>query len=102
MDRHALEINVREASARVVMGQRALLKQRQQIVEGEKYRLDATAAKALLWLYEQSQAMNLFDRARLRHELACQAVASVDPRQEARDRRKNDGIDPRPIERKAA
>jgi hypothetical protein len=102
MDRHALELNVREASARVVVGQQALLRQRQQIAELEQYRLDATAAKALLWLYEQSQAMNLFDRNRLRHELAGQAAASVDPLQESRSNGEHDAIDLRSIDRKAA
>jgi hypothetical protein len=100
MDRHALELNVREASARVVVGQQALLKQRQHIAELQQYGLDAGTAKALLRLYEQSQAMNLFDRDRLRHELF--RLGDADPPEEARDHREHDAIDLQPIERKAA
>jgi hypothetical protein len=72
MDRHTLEHNLRDASARVVSGLQALSRQRQYIGELEQCGLDASEAKALLSLYEQSQAMNLFDRDRLRNALAAE------------------------------
>ena len=70
MDRFALAGSLRAAHARVVAGQRALLDQRLQIRELERYGLDASLAKALLHIYEQSQALSVFDRNRLSHELA--------------------------------
>jgi hypothetical protein len=70
MDRFALAGSLRAAHARVVAGQRALLDQRLQIRELERYGLDASLAKALLHIYEQSQALSVFDRNRLYHELA--------------------------------
>jgi hypothetical protein len=68
MDRHTLELNFRAAHARAAQGHQALLRQRQYIRELEQGGLDTATAKALLRIYEQSQAMNLFDRDRLRHE----------------------------------
>ena len=64
MDRFALADSLRAASARVVAGQWALLDQRLQIRELERYGLDASLAKALLQIYEQSQEMNILDRNR--------------------------------------
>ena len=74
MDRFALEDSLRGASARVVAGQRALLSQRDQIRELEQCGLDASPARALLRVYEQSQAMALFDRNRLAHALETAVV----------------------------
>jgi hypothetical protein len=102
MDRHALELSLRAASSRVVLGQQALLSQRRQIGELERYGLDAATAKALLRIYEQSQVMNLFDRDRLRHELDCRAEGGVCPTQETRDSCEYDDIDFHPFERQAA
>jgi hypothetical protein len=93
MDRHALELNLCQANARVVVGQQALLKQRQHVRDLERYGLEAGTAKALLGIYEQSQAMNLFERERLRHALAHQAPEGIEP---------YDDIDLHYFERKAA
>ncbi|WP_422001210.1 hypothetical protein [Reyranella sp.] len=65
MDRFALEHNLRDAIARVAAGQRALMEQRAQIRELERNGFDASPARALLQVYQQSQEMNLFDRTRL-------------------------------------
>ena len=70
MDRFALADSLRAASARVVAGQWALLEQRVHVRELERCGLDASLAKALLRIYEQSQAMSVFDRNRLYQELA--------------------------------
>ena len=64
MDSFALEQNLRAASARVMAGQQSLLSQRSQIRELEQCGLDAAPARALLRVYEQSQAMAVFDRNR--------------------------------------
>jgi hypothetical protein len=69
MDRFALEYNLRGAAARVVACQAALLSQRAQVRELEQCGLDASPARALLNVYEQTQKMALFDRNRLTHAL---------------------------------
>lgn len=81
MDRFALAGSLRAANARVVAGQWALLDQRMQIRELEQRGLDASPAKALLRIYEESQAMSIFDRNRLDHALTSLATdepSSVD------------------------
>ncbi len=81
MDRFAFTHSLRDANARVVAGQRALLEQRLQIRELEQYGLDATPARALLHVYEQSQEMNMFDRNRLMGVMASgvlEAPSTVD------------------------
>lgn len=75
MDRLALEGSLREACARVVAGQRALLEQRVQIRELEQCGHDAALARALLRIYEQSQATNILDRNRLYRALTTAAAA---------------------------
>lgn len=62
MDRFALEHNLRDACARVVACQEALLSQRIQVRELERSGLDASVARALLDIYEESKAMALFNR----------------------------------------
>ena len=79
MDRFALAGSLRVATARVVAGQRALLEQRAQIRELEQCGLDASPAKALLRIYEQSQAMSIFDRNRLHHALTSPAADEPSP-----------------------
>ena len=69
MDRFALEGSLREACARVMAGQRALLEQRVQIRELEQCGHNAATARALLQIYLQSQTTNIIDRNRLYHEL---------------------------------
>ena len=53
MDRFALEHNLRNASARIVACQEALLLQRFQVRELERGGLDASLARALLEIYEE-------------------------------------------------
>lgn len=78
MDHLALEGSLRAACARVVAGQRALLEQRVQIRELEQCGHDAATARALLRIYEQSQATNILDRNRLYRELT---IAAADDRE---------------------
>ena len=65
MDRMTLEGGMRAANARVASGQQALLEQRAQIRELEQWSLDASLAKALLRIYEESHAMSILERRRL-------------------------------------
>jgi hypothetical protein len=62
MDRFALEHNLRGASARIVACQESLLSQRSQVRELERCGLDASLARSLLEIYEESKAMALFNR----------------------------------------
>ena len=62
MDRFALEHNLRDACARVTACQEALLSQRVQVRELERSGLDASVARALLDIYEDSKEMALFNR----------------------------------------
>lgn len=75
MDRFALADSLRAANARVMAGQWALLEQRMQIHELEQRGLDASPAKALLQIYEHSQAMSISDRNRLFRALTSLAAA---------------------------
>ena len=79
MDRFALAGSLRAANARVVAGQWALLEQRAQVRELEQCGLDASTAKALLRIYEESQAMSIIDRNRLSHSLMSLATARPSP-----------------------
>ena len=76
MDHFALAGSLRAANARVVAGQWALLDQRMQIRELEQRGLDASPAKALLRIYEQSQAISIVDRNRLDQALTSLATAT--------------------------
>jgi hypothetical protein len=69
MDRFALEHNLRDASARIVACQEALLSQRFQVRELERCGLDASLARALLEIYEESKAMAIFNRDSLANAL---------------------------------
>ena len=62
MDRFRLEHSFRDACARVMACQEALLSQRVQVRELERSGLDASVARALLEIYEESKAMALFNR----------------------------------------
>ena len=79
MDRFALAGSLRAANVRVVAGQWALLEKRAQIRELEQCGLDASTAKALLRVYEESQEMSIFDRNRLYHALATTAADKPAP-----------------------
>jgi hypothetical protein len=70
MDRFALEHNLRDASARVVACRQALLSQRLQVRELERSGLDASVARALLEIYEESKEMALFN-----HDCLAQALS---------------------------
>jgi hypothetical protein len=62
MDRFALEYNLRDACARVAACQQSLVTQRVQVRELERSGLDASVARALLDIYEESKSMALFNR----------------------------------------
>jgi hypothetical protein len=62
MDRFLLEHSLRNACARLTACQEALLSQRVQVRELERSGLDASVARALLEIYEESKAMALFNR----------------------------------------
>lgn len=79
MDRFALAGSLHDASARVMAGQRALLEQRAQIRELEQCGHDASLARALLQIYEQSQEMNIFDRNRFYQMLTTMAADEPSP-----------------------
>jgi len=74
MDRFALEGSLNEACARVVAGRCAVLEQRVQIRDLELCGHDAAQARALLRIYEQSQAINILDRNRFYSELTTAAA----------------------------
>lgn len=82
MDYHRLQHNLEAARARVVQGQRALLQQRRHVRDLEQVGLDSSDARTLLWIYEQSQTMNLFERDRLRRQLAGAPIAPSAAREE--------------------
>ena len=79
MDRFGLASSLRAANARVAAGQWALLEQRMQIHELEQRGLDASPAKALLRIYEQSQSVSISDRNRLYHALTTAAADEPSP-----------------------
>lgn len=70
MDRVTLEGSLFAANARVMAGQQALRDQRAQVRELEQWGLDASLAKALLHIYEESYAMSILERRRLYGVLA--------------------------------
>jgi hypothetical protein len=85
MDRFALEHNLRAASARIVACQEDLLSQRSQVRELERCGLDASVARALLEIFEESKAMAVSNRDSLASTLrmanfttAAPAHASID------------------------
>src|SRR5512143_3200058 len=65
MERMTLEGNLRAADSCVASGQQAFLEQRAQIRELEQWTLDASVARALLRIYEESHAMSILERRRL-------------------------------------
>ena len=79
MDRFALASSLRAANARVAAGQWALLEQRVQIRELEQSGLDASVARALLRIYEQSQAVSILDRNRLHQAMTRPTVDEPSP-----------------------
>jgi hypothetical protein len=79
MDRFALANSLHAANARVVAGQWALLEQRVHVRELERCGLDASLAKALLRIYEQSQEMNILDRNQLNRTLITTATDTPSP-----------------------
>ena len=79
MDRFTLEHNLRDASARIVACQEALLSQRYQVRELERCGLDASLARALLEIYEESKAMALFNRDSLASTLKMAAFTTAAP-----------------------
>jgi len=87
MDRFVLEHNLRDACARVMACQQALLSQRVQVRELERSGLDASVARALLEIYEESKAMALFNRACVAKAVAlAQCTTSAAPSIDDADR----------------
>lgn len=70
MDRMNLEGSMRSVNARIASGQQALLEQRAQVRELEQWGLDASVARALLRIYEESHATSILERRRLYGALA--------------------------------
>ena len=79
MDRFALEHNLRAASARIVACQEDLLSQRFQVRELERCGLDASMARALLEIFEESKAMAVFNRDSLASTLRMATFATAAP-----------------------
>ena len=79
MDRFALEHNLRDASARIVACREALLSQRFQVRELERCGLDASVARALLEIYEESKAMAVFNRDSLANTLKMASFTTGSP-----------------------
>jgi hypothetical protein len=82
MERIALEGGLCAANARVASGQQALLEQRAQVRELEQWGLDASMAKALLRIYEESHAMSILERRRLYDALASASACEPSPLQD--------------------
>ena len=79
MDRFTLEHNLRGASARIVACQEALLSQRFQVRELERCGLDASVARALLEINEDSKAMAIVNRDSLASTLRMAAFTTAAP-----------------------
>ena len=77
MDRFALEHNLRAASARIVACQEDLLSQRSQVRELERCGLDASVARALLEIFEESKAMAVSNRDSLASTLKMATFATT-------------------------
>jgi len=89
MDRFVLELNLRDACARVIACQQALLSQRVQVRELERSGLDASVARALLNIYEESKAMALLNRDCVAKAVAlaqCTTSTGADPSIDHADR----------------
>ena len=65
MNSVTLEGNLHQANARVVACQQALREQLAHVRELEQWGLDASVARALLRIYEESHATSILDRRRL-------------------------------------
>jgi hypothetical protein len=70
MNRAALWAHLVDAEEAVEQGERHLSRQRRLIASLERNGHDPGAAYALLATFEDSQALHVFDRDRLRRELA--------------------------------
>ena len=62
MDLFTLEHNLRSACERVTACQQDVVSQRAQVRELERCNLDASVARALLLVYEESKEMAVFNR----------------------------------------
>jgi hypothetical protein len=85
MDRFALEHNLRNASARIVACQEALLLQRYQVRDLERCGLDASLARALLDIYEEAKTMAVVNRDSLASTLKMAAFTTAAPRDSLAD-----------------
>jgi hypothetical protein len=69
MDRDTLQEHLRQAMAHVAQGREHIVSQQALIAELERDGHDTAAAKQLLEMFEQSQAMHAAHAARLEEEL---------------------------------
>ena len=94
MDLFALEHNLRSACERVTACQHDVVSQRAQVLELERGHLDASVARALLQIYEESKEMALFNRNSLARTMAmAQFTTGAEADPSIDDRR--DGGEPR-------
>jgi hypothetical protein len=70
MDRDALLYHLAQAERHIALGEERICRQRDLIASLERGGYDLTLARNLLHTYEQSQALHLADRARIRSALA--------------------------------
>jgi len=70
MDLFTLDHNLRSACERVTACQHDVLSQREQVRELERCRLDASVARALLQIYEDSKDMAVANRDSLAQTMA--------------------------------
>jgi len=91
MDRFALEHNLRAASARIVACQETLLSQLSQVRELERCGLDASMARALLEIFEESKEMAVFNRDSLASTLKMATFATAAPADPSLDDHENFG-----------
>jgi hypothetical protein len=69
MDKAMIRDHLALAEQHVVQGERHIAEQRERLDELDRAGADTTTAKEVLRVFEQTQAMHVSDRARLRAEL---------------------------------
>ena len=80
MDRAMIEKHLAQAERHVADGERHITRQRQIIAELERDGHDAGSAKELLTIFEETQAIHIADRDRLKEEARIADQRSGPPR----------------------
>jgi hypothetical protein len=80
MDRAMIEKHLAQAEQHVADGERHITRQRQIIAELERDDHDAGSAKELLTIFEETQAIHIADRDRLKEEARIADQRSGPPR----------------------